>query len=289
MPTENRSSNTEMVSVPRDLAEEINSALYDHDLKGLTVRLQELLDKPEPHQGDPVTLPACIAKLGMSHDWDQGYADGWKGCLEEAAKLGPLFTRPAPAVQTADPVAYRHIELDGEKGMWFDAHPDSLKSARDDVERGVYGKAELAYGVADAGEVERLRNCLRTEIDAGDSWKREAEDLRAQLAEMTKSYESLAAVYAGTQKGFERLQAQLAERDALLFRLAYYLAPALEANAPYMSAETMHDALSALNEHRKLLAAARSSNTEPVEPEDRKFGSMTARFAVEAMGSLTKS
>ena len=100
MPTENRSS-TEMVSVPRDLAEEINSALYDHDLKGLTVRLQELLDKPELHQGDPVTLPACIAKLGMSHDWDQGYADGWKGCLEEAAKLGPLYTHPAPAVASS--------------------------------------------------------------------------------------------------------------------------------------------------------------------------------------------
>ncbi|ATW62284.1 hypothetical protein Psp6_00031 [Pseudomonas phage Psp6] len=32
------------------------------------------------------------------------------------------------------------------------------------------------------GEVDRLRNCLRTEIEAGDSWKREAEDLRAQLA-----------------------------------------------------------------------------------------------------------
>lgn len=32
-------------------------------------------------------------------------------------------------------------------------------------------------------EVERLRSCLGTEVAAGDSWKREAEDLRAQLAE----------------------------------------------------------------------------------------------------------
>lgn len=32
-------------------------------------------------------------------------------------------------------------------------------------------------------EVERLRRCLRTEVEAGDSWKREAEELRNQLAE----------------------------------------------------------------------------------------------------------
>lgn len=43
----------------------------------------------------PVTLPACKAKLSLSHDWDQGHSEGWKACLDETAKLGPLYTRPA--------------------------------------------------------------------------------------------------------------------------------------------------------------------------------------------------
>lgn len=49
----------------------------------------------EQHQGEPVVLPACKSKLSMSHDWDTGHLDGWNACLDEIAKLGPLY--PAPA------------------------------------------------------------------------------------------------------------------------------------------------------------------------------------------------
>lgn len=42
-------------------------------------------------QRRPATLPAYEAKLSSSHDWDQGYSDGWKACLEEVTKLGPLY------------------------------------------------------------------------------------------------------------------------------------------------------------------------------------------------------
>lgn len=92
-------SKNEMVSVPRELAEEIISALYDHDLNGLTVRLQELLDRPEQHQGEPVLLPMRRSWSGIAGWRDQAEIKAWNACLDEIAKLGPLYTHPAPAVQ----------------------------------------------------------------------------------------------------------------------------------------------------------------------------------------------
>ena len=78
----------------------------------------------------PVALPArkkWVTPLGSATIDIE--ADGWIACLDEIAKLGPL------------------------------------------------------YPCADPGEVDRLQAALRTEVEAGDSWKREAETLRAQLAE----------------------------------------------------------------------------------------------------------
>ncbi|OOW00005.1 hypothetical protein MF6396_16855 [Pseudomonas sp. MF6396] len=99
MPTENRSSNTEqMVSVPMSMLEK---CLHDARLVRFTcdkhvLHLQDLLAHTAPqHQGEPVVLPACKAKLSMSHDWDQGYSEGWSACLDEIAKLGPLYARAA--------------------------------------------------------------------------------------------------------------------------------------------------------------------------------------------------
>ena len=42
-------------------------------------------------------LPACQAKLSLKHDWYQSYSEGWKACLDEATKLGPLYTYRAAA------------------------------------------------------------------------------------------------------------------------------------------------------------------------------------------------
>ena len=54
--------------------------------------LKDEIERIEAGQ-QPVTFPSCKAKLSVSHDWDQGYFDGWKACVEEAEKLGPLYTR----------------------------------------------------------------------------------------------------------------------------------------------------------------------------------------------------
>ena len=142
MPTENRSSNTEMVSVPRVLLSRVSSPELGMSAKkdrlAAAFEVRELLIRPAPqphpepiawmvgtaiwwtkeeaerdaaatglpmipfgpltgeveqHPGEPVVLPVCKAKLSMGHDWDQGYADGWRTCLDEIGKLGPLYTR----------------------------------------------------------------------------------------------------------------------------------------------------------------------------------------------------
>lgn len=79
----------EVFSVTREFLEQAWSALDDDGRH----KVDALLAQPAAqHQGEPVALPSCKAKLNVSHDWDQGYSDGWKTCLEEIAKLGPLYT-----------------------------------------------------------------------------------------------------------------------------------------------------------------------------------------------------
>lgn len=152
MPTENRSSNTEMGSVPRNLAEEINSALYDHDLNGLTVRLQELLDRPEQHQGDPVLLPMRRSWSGIAGWRDQAEIKAWNACLDEIAKLGPLYTHAhvcekCRGVHCSKTVCV--LEIAGER--------DSLRAQlaeRDALLRGLqpglYEAASMAQEIRDA-------------------------------------------------------------------------------------------------------------------------------------------
>ncbi|MBT9234253.1 hypothetical protein KKQ11_00255 [Pseudomonas sp. MG-2] len=134
----------------------------------------------EQHQGEPVALPSCNAKLSDSHDWDQGYRGGWRACLDEIAKLGPLYTH-------ADP---------GEANKWRnEAHRFNLE-----VER---LRVELADMTADADRFARLLNSAIDDISqiaAIFGWKvdwqmkakakaakAELASLRAQLAKVVKS------------------------------------------------------------------------------------------------------
>lgn len=134
MPTENRSNDAEMVSVPRDLID-LTLAHLPNDSAAKWEIHDLLAQSSEQHQGEPVALPAYkMASAHSSHDWDQGHRDGWTACLDEVAKLGPLYTH------------------------------------------------------ADAGEVERLRDTI----------------------------EQLGRERRVALRGVERLEKQLAERDALL-------------------------------------------------------------------------
>ncbi|WP_286913227.1 MULTISPECIES: hypothetical protein [unclassified Pseudomonas] len=97
MPTENRSSNTEMVSVQRERLDALwreiqDSSLRSEDPPHVRFAAALLAHPAEEHQVKPVALPSCNAKLSDSHDWDQGYRGGWRACLDEISKLGPLYT-----------------------------------------------------------------------------------------------------------------------------------------------------------------------------------------------------
>ncbi|MCO7567795.1 hypothetical protein NJI34_00110 [Pseudomonas sp. S 311-6] len=101
----------------------------------------------EQHQGEPVTLPSRINE--MTADWrEYRKAVGWNACLDEIAKLGPLYARPAP-VQQGETVAYALAE-----------------KVREDLDRQACPNAWMViayesvvqnYTHADPGEVERLR------------------------------------------------------------------------------------------------------------------------------------
>lgn len=98
MPTENRSSITEMVSVPREWLNSV--ALLQMPLEELQDQavgyLCEPCDEPaEQRQGEPVALPGRkVHHLDPSFlpDGDKG----WNAYHDEIAKLGPLYTHANP-------------------------------------------------------------------------------------------------------------------------------------------------------------------------------------------------
>jgi hypothetical protein len=147
------------------------------------------------HQGKPVALPE--RKDPTQHWVEPGgvhKAEGWNACLDEIAKLGPLYTY-------TDPVALQRAWQAGYDTAWYSKNPADKRTS---------------VNPYDPGEVERLRNCLRTEIEAGDSWKKEAEDLRTQLAELEKQRIRLRDNNVEVLKENMALQQKLVERDALL-------------------------------------------------------------------------
>ena len=102
MPTENRSSNTEMVSVQATIEslEEAyagDSALDFMNDAAQLLRQFKAISTPQPHP-DPVALPE---RKEVVEEWATPggpyRAEGWNACLDEIANLGPLYTHPAPA------------------------------------------------------------------------------------------------------------------------------------------------------------------------------------------------
>ena len=93
MPTENRSSNSEMVSVPRDEVERLVKLLayQAHPYPSPHAEYWEgILDQSSEHdQGKPVSLPGRAT--GFSD-----VASGWNKCLDRIEALGPLYTHADP-------------------------------------------------------------------------------------------------------------------------------------------------------------------------------------------------
>ncbi|HEK1684061.1 TPA: hypothetical protein SMR42_000366 [Pseudomonas putida] len=210
MPTENRST---MLSVPRELTPEMREAFhssYDayEDGRGECPDSQwramlRAAPKSAQHQGEPVALPDAM----HPHDFDnlpESHCNGWNACLDEIAKLGPLYTHPAP-VGEQEPFAW-FVESPQEC-----EHVEGVARTREDANK--YAAAGWSitpiFRHADPGEVERLREALATVKADRDAYAQNALDLRAQLG--TETARADAAV--GDANEAER---KLAERDVLL-------------------------------------------------------------------------
>ncbi|OAK63103.1 hypothetical protein A3K88_02925 [Pseudomonas putida] len=147
----------------------------------------------EQPQGEPVPLPANM----HPHDFDnlpEAHCNGWNACLDEIAKLGPLYSRPVQGY----PVAY---QVRTPKGAWASCnkwlHEIGMQETR------------ALYPYADPGEVER--HIERRMEMAGEKTElyREVERLRNELGEAKGEYDRSANKVSG-------LEDQLAEAQALL-------------------------------------------------------------------------
>lgn len=153
--------------------------------------LEAALREDAAHQAEPVTLPA--RKDEMTADWkaDPG-AQQWNACLDEIAKLGPLYTRPAKG----EPVAWFMPELMDDKTI-----------IGSKVKAGAF--TFPLYTRADPAEVERLRDQLAAWQALAAERLEVATGLRAQLATET----ARADTAVGDSNEAER---KLAEAHALI-------------------------------------------------------------------------
>lgn len=151
-------------------------------------QLRAILDQPaEQHQGEPVALPA---RKDPTEAWaipvGVHKAEGWNACLDEIAKLGPLYSRP---VQD-EPVAWRGLNDLGEVVTeWIDGvPPESIVDLCGNPAS--FAKIEQAYSHADPGEAERLRK----EVAELEQLRRD--DLGRHLITEVKTESQQAAVQA---------------------------------------------------------------------------------------------
>lgn len=177
MNTENRSSNTEMVSVPREWAQHYADLLEDRCGYEKAEQVTAFLAQPAQHHGEPVALPA--RKHPVRADYSQDIlAEGWNACLNEIAKMGPLYPRADPGEVVRFGIQVEKL-LCGALGREWSATGISIETL----------VAELK-AKADPGEVERLRTeldewkerCQRNS-DEAMSWMAKHDAMRAQLAE----------------------------------------------------------------------------------------------------------
>ena len=129
------------------------------------------------HQGEPVALPARKEVPEPSNAYE--FRKGWNACLDEIAKLGPLYTRPQVQHQ-GQPVAWADPKDLVEDGY---GHSFGVSSSQ------YPGRVPL-YTHSDPGEVERLRmleHGLRVSLQTANDHTKllisDRDTLRAQLAE----------------------------------------------------------------------------------------------------------
>ena len=180
------------------------------------------------HQGEPVALPE---RKGTHLRYDTlmpTFSKGWNACLDEIAKLGPLYTRPVQG----EPVAWRGLNELGEVVTeWIDGVPPASMV---DLcgNPGSFASIELAYTYADPGEVEQFPHgspANKAVFMALESYTgtttfeqaclqlaEETRALRAQLAELKEAFND-------SQEEVMKRGKMLAEREQLLARCKLWM------------------------------------------------------------------
>lgn len=216
MPTENRSSNKEMVSVPREAVVQAAELLQEYNKCSIARDLRAILAQPAvQHQGEPVAV-VNEADDGLFVELIYG-EDG------NPLRMGDkLYARPGSSTVFLLREIARELRNPNQFG-WEDALAAKIESAL---------KAH-----ADPGEVERLRIALgntQALLDQAnhhkaqrgetiDTLRADVETMRRKNNEYWHETEVLRAHPGEAEAGCMRLRAQLAERDALLTRALPYL------------------------------------------------------------------
>ncbi len=193
------SNEVKMVSVPRELVEQAMLACFEAGFGIPHSALRDLLDAPAPLvvpltgpkewldslrkadqcQGEPATLPSRDESLGTAErdEYANGYRHGWNAYQESVAKLGPLYTHPAPAVQMGEPVG-EVVGKKFERRWWM---PQVKWAESFNAERTPVGT--LLYTHADPEEVERLRALVKSYEEIAESHADACAEALTRLAE----------------------------------------------------------------------------------------------------------
>lgn len=166
MPTENRSSNTEMVSFPRELSDDLAELIATRArvCGGGAFEIWEAIcegfGKPaEQNYGEPVALP-CRHVHKHHGCFLSERQHGWNACLDEIAKLGPLYTRPVQV----EPAMWAN-QLGDTITDKVKTHNLSLGDAPAAIAKSYTQPLYTHPAPADPGEVERLRAALKFYAD----------------------------------------------------------------------------------------------------------------------------
>lgn len=201
MPTENRSSNTEMVSA--------KVCGYTPGQSQVELRLDQGRPLPawlelgesitirpaEQHQGETVVLPERKGRHLRYDTLMPTLWKGWNACLDEIAKLGPLYPRPVQG----EPVVPGH-RLDALDALVADGDPQSDANVSNanvaELIRAVRTlQARTITGPAEPSEVERLRTEIRSLRQHKTDYMEASEETRkallAQLAELKRRHDGL--------------------------------------------------------------------------------------------------
>jgi hypothetical protein len=185
MPTENRSSNTEMASVPRDWANHYADLLEERCAYEQSELVKAFLAKPaEQPKGEPIQLTAVATLVddadgGLEASWllEGGTAELFAGMTLLVAENAPELCQEDGGAQVythADPGEVERLRFEIEK-LRFSLEAHDHEAVQDDCAR-----AENRTLVS---EVERLRTAVELAESEALSAIVERDDLRAQLAE----------------------------------------------------------------------------------------------------------